>query len=93
MRASRANPLSRLSSQLSAVINRVRRAFGPVSMADMAHRPEIVRAERRVARVAWQVAQGERDLGAWRRALEEYEAVWMELLADGCRAGEKRHAA
>lgn len=93
MRASRANPLLRLSSQLSAVINRVRRAFGPISMADMARRPEVIQAEARISAMAWQVAQGERDLGAWRRALEEYEGVWMELLANGCRAGENRHAA
>lgn len=81
----RASSLTCLGTELSAVINRVRRAFGPVSMANFAGRPEILQAERQVARVAYQVARGERQPEAWQQALAHYEACWMQLLA-ACRA-------
>ncbi len=93
MSAGRTYPLSRLGSELSAVINRVRRRFGPIPMADMACRPEILRAEHTVARVARQVARGECGLGEWRGALAEYEEVWMELLPGARRAEKNWHAA
>jgi hypothetical protein len=68
---------------LSEVINRVRRAFGPIPMADFAGRPEILQAEGRVSRAARQVARGQGQPEAWRRALAEYEACWMQFLAAG----------
>ena len=82
VRRHRVGPCSptRLGAELSAVINRVRRAFGPVSMADFAGRPEILQAERQVALVAWQVAQGLQQPEAWGQALAQYEACWMQLL-------------
>ncbi|MBI2502485.1 MAG: hypothetical protein HYW07_04525 [Candidatus Latescibacteria bacterium] len=77
--------LTRLGAELSAVINRVRRAFGPVSMADYAGRPEILQAERQVARVAWQVVRGQQQPEVWQQVLAHYEACWMQLLGT-CRA-------
>ena len=75
--------LTRLGAELSAVINRVRRAFGPVSMADFAGRPEILQAERQVTMVAWQVVRGLQQPEAWHQALAQYEACWMQLLGAG----------
>lgn len=72
--------LAGLGAELSAVINRIRRAFGPVSMADFAGRPEILQAERQVNLAAYQVARGERQPEVWRQALAHYEACWMQLL-------------
>jgi hypothetical protein len=65
------------------VINRVRRAFGPVSMAQFAGRPEIIQAERQVNLIAWQVVRGERLPEVWRQILAQYEACWMQLLGAG----------
>lgn len=75
--------LARLGAELSAVINRVRRAFGPVSMADLAGRPEILQAERQVTLVAWQVVRGQQAPEAWQQVLAQYEACWMQLLGAG----------
>lgn len=76
----RASSLACLGAELSVVINRVRRAFGPVSMADFSGRPEIIQAERQVNLIAWQVARGERLPEVWQQALAHYEACWMQLL-------------
>lgn len=75
--------LAGLAAELSAVINRVRRAFGPVPMADLAGRPEILQAEHQVALVAWQVVRGQQAPEAWRQVLAQYEACWMALLGAG----------
>lgn len=72
--------LTRLGAELSAVINRVRRAFGPVSMAEFAGRPEILQAERQVTMVAWQVVRGQQRPEAWQQVLAQYEACWMQVL-------------
>jgi hypothetical protein len=72
--------LSYLGAELSGVINRVRRAFGPVSMADFAGRPEVLQAARQVNLVAWHVAQGERQPEVWQQALAPCESCWMQLL-------------
>lgn len=85
--------LAQLGGELSAVINQVRRAFGPLPMAAVAARPEIARAEQVVAQTACEVQQGQADLSVWRGALEEYERVWLTLLAELRRAAKGRRAA
>lgn len=75
--------LTPLSAELSAVINRVRRAFGPVSMAELARHPEIFQAEQEVALVAGQVARGEQGKARWAQVLVHYEGCWMSLLSAG----------
>ena len=75
--------LTCLGAELSAVINRVRRAFGPVPMAEFAGRPEIIQAERQVALVAWQVVRGQQPHEVWQQVLAQYEACWMQLLGAG----------
>ncbi len=69
-----------LAAELSEVINRVRRAFGQIPMADFAGRPEIVEAAQRVNLVARKRVQGEAAAGAWQQALAHYEACWMQQL-------------
>ena len=86
-------PLSWLGDELSAVINRVRRAFGPIPMAGIAVRPEVEQAEQAIEQAAGQLRRGEIDLEAWRQALNQYENTWMLLLVEQRRAGEKRCAA
>ena len=75
--------LTRLGDELSAVINRVRRAFGASSMAELASRPEILQAEQQVALVARQLARGEQAAERWTQVLAEYEGCWMSLLGAG----------
>lgn len=72
--------LPALSEELSALINRVRQAFGPISMAELAGQPEIRDAEEQVALVAGQVARGQWDAEHWQRVLAHYEGCWMSLL-------------
>ena len=86
-------PLSRLGDELSAVINRVRQAFGPIPMWEAAARPQVVQAERAVNLVAGQLQRGESDMAAWHRALCRYERTWMSLLDELRGAAAKRHAA
>ncbi|MCC7262956.1 MAG: hypothetical protein IT369_10580 [Candidatus Latescibacteria bacterium] len=72
--------LAGLAAELSVVINRVRRAFGGTPMADFAGQPEVLAAARRVNQVAGQVARGESSRAAWREALAQYEACWLQQL-------------
>ncbi|MBM3276727.1 MAG: hypothetical protein FJY95_01415 [Candidatus Handelsmanbacteria bacterium] len=53
------------AGELSAGINRVRRACGPIPMADFADRPEILQAARQVNRVDWRRMRGEAGAAAW----------------------------
>ena len=76
-RSPRSQSTSRLGSELSAVINRVRSAFGPISMRDPATRPQIKQAEQVVDQTARQLLRGEADLSTWYRALRQYEDIWM----------------
>jgi len=69
--------VSRLGGELSAVINRVRSAFGPISMHGSAARPQVQRAEQVVDQTARQLLRGEADLSAWYRVLRQYEDAWM----------------
>ena len=69
--------VSRLGGELSAVINRVRSAFGPIPMRSSAARPRVQRAEQVVDQTARQFLRGEADLGTWYRALRQYEDAWM----------------
>lgn len=73
----RSRSAARLGSELSAVINRVRSAFGPISMRGPAAGPEIKRAEQIVDQTARQLLRGEADLNAWYRVLRQYEQTWM----------------
>ena len=75
--------LARLGAELSAVINRVRQAFGPVSMAELAGHPEILQAESQVALVARQLMRGEQVAERWSQVLAKYERCWMSLLGAG----------
>ena len=86
-------PIARLGGELSAVINRVRRAFGPIPMREPATRPEIKQAERMVDQAARQLLRGEVDLSAWYRALRRYEDTWMLQLEELRSAEAERHAA
>ena len=65
------------AAQLSAVINRVRSAFGPIPMRGSATRPQVQRAEKVVDQTARQLLRGEADLSAWYRVLRQYEDAWM----------------
>ena len=85
--------IARLGSELSAVINRVRRAFGPVSMRPMADLPQIRQAEEQVDQTARLLLRGEADLRTWYRMLRLYEDTWMGQLRQMRAEGEKRHAA
>ena len=84
---------ARLSQELSAVINRVRRAFGPISMWGAAFRPQVGRAEQALERVAGQLLCGEVDSSAWQQALRQYERMWMALLDELRDPTATRHAA
>ena len=83
--------LAQLGSELSCVINRVRRAYGALSMAEVAQCRQMKRAEDRVNRAAWDLQRGLSDSRQWHEVLCQYEAVWMDLL-DQVRQSE-RHAA
>ena len=83
--------MSRLGNELSCVINRVRRAYGPLSMAEVARSTQMKRAEAQVNRAAWDLQRGLGDSRQWHEVLCQYEAVWMDLL-DQIRQSE-RHAA
>jgi len=74
--------LSRLCEEVSEVINRVREAFDLNPMWDAADRLDIRRAEKIVDLEARRLQRGEGDPAAWRRALRDYEAVWMEALRE-----------
>ena len=69
--------VSRLGGELSAVINRVRSAFGPIPMHGAAARPQVQRAEQVVDQTARLLLRGEADLSAWYRVLRQYEDAWM----------------
>ena len=69
--------VSRLGGELSAVINRVRSAFGPIPMHGSAARPRVKRAEQVVDQTARQLLRGEADLSAWYQVLRQYEDAWM----------------
>ncbi len=85
-------PIARLGGELSAVINRVRRAFGPISMQGPASRPEIRQAEKVVDQTARRLLRGESDLSAWYLALRKYEETWM-LQLDQLRSGKSKRCA
>lgn len=91
--ADRSYPLARLGNELSAVINRVRQAFGPISMRQVAERFEVQEAEQAVNGAARQLQSGECDWSAWTQVLQDYEDVWMVLLDELRGARTKRHAA
>ena len=92
MRAYSSRPsTSRLGSEVSAVINRVRRAFGPISMRGSADLPQIHQAEKIVDQTARQLLRGEADLSAWYSALRRYEETWMGRLEQ--LQNHARHAA
>ncbi len=91
--AGRSYPLTRLGNELSAVINRVRQAFGPISMRHIAERWEIRQAEQVVNGVARRLQGGECDWTEWDQALRDYEQAWMNLLDEARGAQAKRHAA
>ncbi|NKB69967.1 MAG: hypothetical protein GKR89_23075 [Candidatus Latescibacteria bacterium] len=92
-RRSRAHSLVQLADEVSAVINRVRRAFGSIPMAPVAARPEIAQAEEAVNRAASHLRGGQTDWSGWRQALYEYEALWMALLDEVRQTQDKRYAA
>ena len=69
--------VSRLGGELSAVINRVRSAFGPIPMRGSAACPQVQRVEKVVDQTARQLLRGEADLSAWYRVLRQYEDAWM----------------
>ena len=85
--------IARLSSDLCAVINRVRRAFGLHSMRAFAVRPSIRQAEQHIDHTARQLLRGEADLRDWHRALCQYETSWMIELETLRRSEGDRHAA
>ena len=84
---------AQLGQELSAVINRVRQAFGPIPMWGAASRPQVGRAEQALERVAGQLLCGEVDSSAWQQALREYERMWMALLDELRDPTATRHAA
>lgn len=85
--------ISHLGGELSAVINRVRSAFGPIPMRSSAARPRVQRAEQVVDRTARQLLRGEADLSAWYRVLRQYEDAWMIELERARGASAERCAA
>lgn len=86
-------PIARLGGELSAVINRVRRAFGPLSMRESALHPEIRKAEQLVDQAARRCLRGEAEPTAWYRALRQYEECWMLQLDQLRRLTSERCAA
>ena len=97
MHKQRAFPTSpsvpRLGGELSAVINRVRSAFGPIPMRGSAARPQVQRAEQVVDQTARQLLRGEADISAWYRVLRQYEDAWMLELERLRSARAERYAA
>ena len=91
--AARVYSPARLAEELGAVINQVRRAFGPIPMWGAASRPQVGRAEQALERVAGQLLCGEVDSSAWQQALREYERMWMALLDELRDPTATRHAA
>jgi len=87
------SPIARLGGELSSVINRVRRAFGPFSMRDSSTRPEIRRVEEAVDQVARGLLRGDVELTDWYRALRQYEDTWMVQLEMMRRMEAERRAA
>ncbi len=85
--------ISRLGGELSAVINRVRSAFGPIPMCSSAARPQVQQAEKVIDQTARQLLRGEADLSAWYRVLRQYEDAWMLELERLRSARAERHAA
>ena len=69
----RSPSVSRLGSELSAVINRVHSAFGSISMSGPAACAEIKQAEQVVDQTARHLLRGEADLSTWYRILRQYE--------------------
>jgi hypothetical protein len=72
--------LPELGTELSFVINRVRRAYGPVSMASVSDSSQVQQAERAINQTAQGVRAGYNGQCDWQKVLREYEAVWMDLL-------------
>ncbi len=85
--------ISRLGAEVCAVINRVRRSFGPISMRGLATLPQVRQAEQVVDHTARQLLRGEADLSTWYRALRQYEDCWMLQLEKVRNGSEKKHAA
>jgi len=85
--------VSRLGSEVSAVINRVRRSFGPIPMRGSAALPQVRKAEQVVDHTARQLLRGDADLSTWYRALRQYEDCWMLQLEQLRGEHKKRHAA
>ena len=83
--------MHQLGNELSCVINRVRRAYGTLSMAEVARCTQMKRAEDQVNRAAWDLQRGLSDSRQWHEVLCRYEAVWMDLL--GQIRQSERHAA
>jgi hypothetical protein len=81
--------LSRLCEEVSGVINRVREAFDLNPMWDAADRLEIRKAEQVVDLEARRLQRGEGDPAAWRRALRDYETVWLTALTELRCAGQR----
>ena len=73
----RARSVADLGSELSAVINRVRNAFGSMPMRRFATLTAVQEAEQAVDRTARQFLRGEAGLSAWYRVLRQYEETWM----------------
>ena len=80
--------LSRFCNDVSAVLNRVRIAFGSLSMKAVANRPEVKAAEVTIERAARLVRGGEEGLDVWQGALIVYEATWMAVLRELQRSGK-----
>ncbi|MGY8826784.1 MAG: hypothetical protein ACKVJG_23185 [Candidatus Latescibacterota bacterium] len=64
--------VSRLGSEVCAVINRVRRSFGSIPMRGSAALPQVCQAEQVVDQTARQLLRGDADLSTWYRALRQY---------------------
>lgn len=85
--------ISRLGSEVCAVINRVRRSFGSIPMRASSALPAIRQAEKAVDQTARQLLRGEADLSTWYSALRQYEDTWMGQLELLRSSAEKKHAA
>ncbi|MFT5090070.1 MAG: hypothetical protein ACI906_001023 [Candidatus Latescibacterota bacterium] len=85
--------VSRLGSEVCAVINRVRRSFGSIPMRGPAALPQVRQAEQVVDQTARQLLRGDADLSTWYRALRQYEDCWMLALEQLRSERKKRHAA
>ena len=94
-RRSRLSPrdqkLYRLANQVSAVINRVRRAYGSTSMSTFSARAEVQQAEQQINQMACRLLGGKSTMTDWYQTLKDYEALWMGLLDENLQA--ERHAA